>query len=100
MTASGIFLSSCCISNSLHMGILYKFYFGRLRLLRSSDVEEKPETLVSRRSRGVVYTNILGLHKNLSDLSLTAGGGDVFFILRLLSLPGSTFPSSYSSGFW
>ena len=38
-----------------------------------------------------------GLHKNMSDLSLTARGGDMFFfcVLRLLSLPGATFQSSW-----
>ena len=31
---------SCCFSNSLLMGSLHKLYFGCLRLLKSSDVEE------------------------------------------------------------
>ena len=45
------------------MGILYK---RRMKLLRSSDVEENPETRASHRLRCVVYTNTLGLHKHLS----------------------------------
>ena len=70
------------------MGILYKRYFGRLRLLRSSDVEENPGPRVSRRSYRVVYANIRGLHKNLSDLALIARGGGVFFFVRGLLSPG------------
>ena len=58
------------------MGILYKHYFGHLRLLKSSDVEENPGSKASRTSCCVVYANILGLHKNLS---LAARDGDVFF---------------------
>ena len=75
------------------MGILYKHDFGHLRILRSSDVKENPGPKASRRSCCVVYANIRGLHKNLSDLSLIARGGDVVFGLRLLSLPSVTFPS-------
>ena len=60
------------------MGILYKNYYGRLRLLRSSDVEKNSVPWASRKSC-VVYANIKGLHKNLSDLSLIARGGDVRF---------------------
>ena len=41
----------------------------------------------------VLYANIRGLHKILLDLSLIAIGGDVIFVLRLISLPGATFPS-------
>ena len=52
------------------MGILYKLYFGRLRLLRSSDLKENPGPKVSRKSCRVVYANIWGLHKNLSELPL------------------------------
>ena len=43
------------------MGILYKHYFGRLRLLRSSDVDEDPGPKTSRRLCRVVYVNIRGL---------------------------------------
>ena len=62
------------------MGILYKCYFGHLRQLRSSNVEENSGLRASRRSRCVVCANIRGLHKKLSDLSLMARGGDVFFL--------------------
>ena len=63
------------------MGILHKRYFGCLRLLSSSDVEENTGSRALRRSCRVVYANIRGLHKNLSDLSFIARGGDVFFFL-------------------
>ena len=69
---------------SLFRGILFKRYFGCLRLLCSSDVEN-PAPRASRRSYRVAYANIRGLQKNLSDLSLMAKGGDVFFFLRFLS---------------
>ena len=59
------------------MGTLYKRYFGRLWLLKPLDVEETPEPRASFRSYRVVYANIRRLHKNLSDLSLIARGGDV-----------------------
>ena len=59
------------------MDILYKFYVGRLRLLRFSDVKENHGPRSSRRSSSVVYTNVCGLHKNFSDLSLIASCGDV-----------------------
>ena len=75
------------------MGILYKRYFGLLRLLMSSDVEENSGTRASRRSFRAVYAKIRGLHKNLSDISLMVRGGNVVFVLRHLSLPGATFPS-------
>ena len=52
------------------MGILYKLYLGRLRLLRSSDGKENPGSRTSRRSCRVVHANIPSLHKNLSNLSL------------------------------
>ena len=74
------------------MSILYKRYFDRLRLLRSSDVEENPGLRALRRSCCVVYVNVQGPHMNLSDLSLMARGGDAFFE-SLLSLPDATFPS-------
>ena len=58
-------------------------------------MKEYPGAKASRRLCHVVYANIWGLHKNLSDLSLIARGGDVsFFILRLLSLPAATLPNS------
>ena len=83
----------CCISNSLFMDILYKRYFGHLRLLMSTDVENSGPR-ASRMTCRVLCANIRGLHKNLPDLSLIARGGDVFFfIFRLLSLPGATFLS-------
>ena len=42
--------------------------------------------MASRRSCRILYANIRGLHKNLSDLFLAASGRDVFFfILRLFS---------------
>ena len=75
------------------MDILYKRHFGRLRLLRASDVEKNPEPRASRRLCCAVYTNFRSQHRNLSDLSLDARGGYVFFVLRLLSLPGATFTS-------
>ena len=49
------------------------------------DVEEKPGPKATRRSFRVVLANIWGLHKNLSDLSLAARGGDVFFSETLVS---------------
>ena len=61
------------------MSILSKRYFGRLRLLKSSDVEENPGPIASRWSCRVVYANIRDLHRNLSDLSLMARGRDVVF---------------------
>ena len=82
----------------MFIGILYKRYFDRLRLGRSSDIEENPEPRASRRSCRIVYTNIRGLHKYLLDLSLMArSGNEFFFVLRLLSLPGVAFPSLW---FW
>ena len=63
------------------MGIRYNRYFGRLRLLRFSDVGENPRPRASRRSCHVVYVNIQSLSKNLSDLSLIDRGGEVFFFL-------------------
>ena len=69
------------------MGFVYKRYLGRLRLLRSSDVEENPGSRVSRRSCCIVFGNIPSRHKNLSDLSFIVRGGDLLF------LPGATFPS-------
>ena len=76
--------------------ILYnnKLYVGCLRLLRCLDVEGNPGMWASHRSYRVVYANIRGLHKNSSDLSLTARGRDVVFVLRLLSLSDATFPNS------
>ena len=71
------------------MGILYNLYFGRLRLLRSPDVEN-PGLMISRRYLLVVYANIRGL--NLS-ISLIARGRDVVFVRRI-SLPGVSFSSS------
>ena len=65
------------------MGILHKLYFSRLRLFRSSDVEENSRPRASRKSCCVVYANIRGLHKKLSDLSLIARGGYVLFFLSL-----------------
>ena len=59
------------------MVILYKYYFDRLRLLTSSDMEKNPEPRAARRSRCVVYTKIQSLHKNSSDLCLAARGGDL-----------------------
>ena len=59
-------------------------------------MEKSPEPRASLRLYRIVYANVRGLHENLSDLSLTVRGGDVFFfILRLLSLPGTIFPSSW-----
>ena len=57
-----------------------KRYFGCLRLLRSW----MQRRILERRLHAgrVVYANIRGLHKNLSDLSLIARGGDVFFLSR------------------
>ena len=43
------------------MSILYKRYFGRLRLLKSSDVEENPGPRASRQSCRIVRE----LHKKL-----------------------------------
>ena len=77
----------------MFMSILHKGYFGCLRLLTSSDVEENPGPTVSHRSCRVVYANIRGLHKNLLNLSHMASGGEVMFSLRVLSLPDATFPS-------
>ena len=65
------------------MGILYK-RFGHLRLLRSSNVEEYPGQKSSRRSCRVVYANIGGQHKNLSDLSLNSRGGYVVICSEIL----------------
>ena len=59
------------------MSILYTPYFGRLKLLRSSDVEENPEPKASRRSYCAVYANIWSMDKNLSDYTLMARGGGV-----------------------
>ena len=54
-------------------------HFCHLRLLRSLDVEENPRPRASRRLCRVVYANIWGLHRKLSNLSLIAKGGDVDF---------------------
>ena len=49
----------------------------------SSDVEDNAGKRASRRSCHVMCANIWDLHRNLSDLSLTArGGDDFFFVLR------------------
>ena len=55
------------------MSTLYKRCFGRLRLLRSSDVEENNGQRASRRSCLFFF---------------------FFFVMRPLSLPGATFPGS------
>ena len=47
-------------------------------------MEKNPGLRVSRRSCRVVYLNIWGLNKNLSDLSLTARGGDRVFCSETL----------------
>ena len=75
------------------MDILCKRYFGRLRLLKSSDVEENSGPRASRRSCRVVYANIMSLRKKLSELLFISRGGGVVFVLRLYFLPGATFPS-------
>ena len=61
------------------MGILYKRYIGCLRLLKSSDVGENPGPRASRRSCRVVYVNIWGLRRNLSDLSQITRDRDMAF---------------------
>ena len=66
------------------MGILYNRYFGRMRLFKTSNVEDNPGPRASRRSCRVVYANIRGLHKNLSYLSLIARGEDVVFCSETL----------------
>ena len=51
---------------------------------------------------GHVVACIRGLHKNLSDLSLMARGGDMLF-QKHLSLPGATFSSLWHTcmmAFW
>ena len=60
------------------MGILYKHYFGRLRLWRYSEIEQNPGPRASRRLWYVVYANIRRLHKSLSNLFLAASGDVVF----------------------
>ena len=83
------------------MCILYKVYFVRLRLLRSSDVEENSRPRSACSSCRVVftkkvYTNIRGLHENLSDLSLIVSEMEMWFsVLRLLTLSGAKSPSSW-----
>ena len=67
MTAICIFFHCIILSNSLFIGILYKLYFDHLRLLMSLDVEENTGLKASRRSFRIVYANVLGLLKNLSD---------------------------------
>ena len=53
------------------MGILYKRYFGRLRLLRSSDVDENPGSpRASRRSCRIEYANIHDLYKRIYQICL------------------------------
>ena len=66
------------------MGNLYKRYFYRLRLLRSSDVEKNPGPRASRRSCLVVFANIRSLHRNWSDLSLIATGGAVVLCSEII----------------
>ena len=63
------------------MSILCKSCFGRLRQLRSADVEQIPGPRDSRRSCRVAFAIIRGLHKNLLDLSLMTRSRDVFFFL-------------------
>ena len=82
-----------CVSNSLFTVILCNLYFGRLRLVRISDVEENSGPRASRRSYRVVYANIRGLHENLLELSLITRGRDVFHVPKLLSLSCPTFLS-------
>ena len=96
MAASCIFfIKLLYIEILVYMCILYKIYLGHLRLLRSSDVVKNLGPMASRRSCRIVYAIIRVLHEKLSDLPLTARGGDVFFfVLRILSLPSATFPSS------
>ena len=62
------------------MSILYKSYFSRLGLLGSSDAKVNSGPRASRRSCRAVLANIRGLHRNLSDVSLLARGGYVFFM--------------------
>ena len=60
-------------------------------------MEENHGQKISSRSCRVMNANIRGLHKNFSELSLTARGRFAvcaFFLLRLLSVPGATFLSS------
>ena len=61
----------------LFKSFLYKLFFCRLRLVKSSDMEENTGSSASRRSCHVVSCQYPGLHKNWSDLSRTARGGDV-----------------------
>ena len=42
-------------------------------------MEENPGPTASRRSCRVVYAIIRGLHKNLSEMSLMSGEGNVCF---------------------
>ena len=86
------FVCSCCILNSLFMGILHNHYLGCLRLLKSSDLKKNPRPRATHRSCRVVYSNIRGLHKNLSDLCLAVRGGDMVFVPILWSLPDAIFP--------
>ena len=95
MTAICVFFSIVVIYRTpCVLGNQYKRYFSRMRLLRSSDEEEKFRLKALRKLYRVVYTNIRGLHKNLSDLSFIARCGDAGFVLGLFSLPGVIFPSS------
>ena len=65
--------------------------------MRFSDVEENSGAKASRMSCPVVYANIRGLHKNLSELSIIAKDEIIFFcfVLTLLTHSGTTFLSSW-----
>ena len=78
--------------------------FGRLRLFRSSDLEENPGPRPSRRSCLVVYANTRGLHKNLTDWSIIARDEDVLYfcsetlVSSKLMIPGFGRPMQLLRG--
>ena len=83
------------------MYILYNPYFGSLRLLTPSNVEENPGPSSSRRSCcvvcRVVHVNILDCIR-ICQICLSLPEVEICFFLRLLSLPDATFPSSWFRG--
>ena len=75
------------------MDILHKRYFGRLIVMRSSDVEENLGPRASHRPCSVVYVNIRACIRICQICLLGSKVKMWFFVLKLLSLPGATFSS-------
>ena len=78
---------------SFSMSILYKRYFGHLRIVKSSDVMENPKPRASRRSWCVGQANIRACKRICKICLLWPEVEMCFFVVRPLTFPGATFPS-------